>query len=702
MYNTKLLCELLKFARETQRHSVNFTNERIREFISTAVRFNYVSKLCFAIDQAFDGWKGLVGICVSECLIQSKCPDYYESVLFEILTAVLRKMATSTNPVWQRVAESLSSVATLVMAKLRDNACSGYNISVVECRNVLELTLAALARCKRGSARANLYTVLTNYVQYSRLRCEVVQNSLKLDDSGVMDIPSDQRALQAANSEILRLNDQALLSALQIDCVHGSIRLEAMALKFMECLLALDEHNFWLSRFGPLIERVCDQIPSFDAWLRGVVTADDLDKTQPILRFESVMSFLTKVGQTKLGVSRHMSGLLKALSRCRFIDNIPSDSIAQAHSMFRQSRDQSAIVAKRHSTQSAIYMQRYYRLVAPILRMYVAMTSTLSENTQFIRDTMDFLDQHSDVTTFLLQDKQANGMTLPSLEALRLTTALFYRVSSSGASLNRNIVGLSVVDAIDFNERLSRYHKLLALLFVKFATFSQECAVMKPDNMSQPKPDNPLPTVRPPTEQDRMRLAVLEVSRNLSGVFRTLCVPDSQSFVRSQSTNQNLTAFSADLETAFKSGEATSPRLGSVLSSVKSALGGVRFGLSERARCVDTLKGADSISANALHALQVCASEDGGVMRAAWKRRLVIRIESLALEISMFLVTLENCMLILYCYTKHFLRNSSRSLSSTELQRFQQSCRSEIYPVLDALRTVRSESGARQTTYSFP
>ncbi len=73
-------------------------------------------------------------------------------------------------------------------------------------------------------------------------------------------------------------------------------------------------------------------------------------------------------------------------------------------------------------------MERYDLLFLPVLRLLVCIMTSLPKNEDVSGQILDFIDAHSELFSTVLKDRSP-VVTLGSLTALSLTTALFYNLS---------------------------------------------------------------------------------------------------------------------------------------------------------------------------------------------------------------------------------------------------------------------------------
>lgn len=397
--------------------------EEIHDLLLNAIQKNKFTELFHAQAFAFETWKQIVEIALSDCYSILRRMGK-ESVLYELLEILLQKLnATETR---LQLVTHMSAAVLALMTKLReqkhivglsiDALASGHDVPVSQLHSILTGIVSGITRITSSQVmRGNLYTALINYLQFTS-RPTVKPLDLSMDTNqmhvSAEEIESRQRALEEGNSRIFENAGEKLVKVISEDASDGTDVCKSVAFSALDVLAMYDRKHRWLfflCQNGYVVNWL-NELKSVEEQLMQLLSPTP-DSLSFLYVYESKMSFLNRVSQTPQGsATLFQIGALRTLTACKFIDERPEDGDTD----------------RMDSLPSVT--ERYDQLVLPVLRLICSFLMALPKNEDLASDVLDFVDIHSELFSTTLKDRLPS-ITVGSLHTLKLVTSIFYHLS---------------------------------------------------------------------------------------------------------------------------------------------------------------------------------------------------------------------------------------------------------------------------------
>src|SRR5690606_22598774 len=252
-YNIKLLHKMLiharQFAIEQSGTSSGIStslleklNKEIITILERAVEWNKFYKKYSAILNAFEGWKQVVEITLSQCYDMID-KEIRERVLYDLLTCLLFKL--SLEGLAKALENSISQVIIRLMTKLREQRLPMENSGILpvdQCLTLLQEILTCTLRERTSqTTRGNLYSTLLNYLQYTK------KLPIKQEYTTMMISESDsQELLEKGNIQILNSCNVNLITRICRDALDGRHVWKAVSFATLDTLFAYDHKCKWI------------------------------------------------------------------------------------------------------------------------------------------------------------------------------------------------------------------------------------------------------------------------------------------------------------------------------------------------------------------------------------------------------------------------------------------------------------------------
>jgi hypothetical protein len=235
------------------------------------------------------------------------------------------------------------------------------------------------------------------------------------------EIESQHKRLMHGNMRILEeLAGDKLIEVLAKDASDSSPLWRSVAFSTLDLLVHYDAQSKWLNYLthrGYLRQFLEDIVRQDEALLSLLTTSPE--SLTLLYVFESKLSLLIRIAQTARGASYLLeNGVVRVLSQASFIDQRPEESMVDINT----------------SSWLPTVMDRYEQLLLPVLRLFVALLTSLPHHTDAASQVLDLITQHSELFSAVLKDR-APVITLVSLNELALTTQLFYLLAHHDALL---------------------------------------------------------------------------------------------------------------------------------------------------------------------------------------------------------------------------------------------------------------------------
>lgn len=314
--------------------------------------------------------------------------------------------------------------------------------------------IAALLR--QGTSllmRGDLYGALLNYLQFTqRSSAEVVliasSNSFgdfwtSEDDANIASLTQQQhqqRQLYLGTLQHLYSVAERLMEVIAGDASDAPHLFQSIGFAVLDALCTYERgiHGqasvasvstkwlAYLTRQG-LLRFFLESLVQHDDALLSDVLLPTADSLNDLYVFESKMAALLSMASTAEGAQNLVeAGLLSELVKFTCIDH--------PHQAFVSDSRMAVADAGRESWLKPVH-ERYEQILAPVLRLVVAVLTQLPRNEDVATQVLDFVEAHSELISILLKDR-APEPTHASLQQLCFLSSLFYHLSLHGGLLS--------------------------------------------------------------------------------------------------------------------------------------------------------------------------------------------------------------------------------------------------------------------------
>jgi hypothetical protein len=415
----------------SQPNAQSALRREIVALLKCAIAWNEVYAIYGAMYHMFEAWRQILEISLNECYEQLRG----ETVVYEMIQVLLGLLTAERTRTELATAASQSLVA--LVAKLRVSFLNytvnlAHDVSfnpenylpVEQLHTILRGIVTALLRSESTPAmRGNLYTVLLNYLQFTHTPALSLHTHMQHQDKlwVAEEIESQHKRLMHGNMRILEeLAGDKLIEVLAKDASDSSPLWRSVAFSTLDLLVHYDAQSKWLNYLthrGYLRQFLEDIVRQDEALLSLLTTSPE--SLTLLYVFESKLSLLIRIAQTARGASYLLeNGVVRVLSQASFIDQRPEESMVDINT----------------SSWLPTVMDRYEQLLLPVLRLFVALLTSLPHHTDAASQVLDLITQHSELFSAVLKDR-APVITLVSLNELALTTQLFYLLAHHDALL---------------------------------------------------------------------------------------------------------------------------------------------------------------------------------------------------------------------------------------------------------------------------
>ncbi|KAI0695309.1 nucleoporin Nup186/Nup192/Nup205 [Cytidiella melzeri] len=436
--DTTALVSLLTHARRalhqqgrilTPAHMQQVSDETAYILQSCAVE-NHRRQVQHASMVCYESWRRLLEMTLVKCF-EKIVPQRREGLLFDLLHVLPAALLSNSTP--DSAATILAEATLSTITKLREDrhqqtitqpSDQELGVGTLPTERLFAL-LRSLLRCLMDNShsevvRGNIYASLVNYVNLITDVHEEPQNGVARTEDLPPEVVTSSWATDCAPSSlisgsmaILKPMMEQLVALLSRDATDGTEVWKTVAFVLLDSLVRLSH-----------IERRVDVIPALGrpGFLTGFVRSlkdTDLrlqtvlkpnpDDLNPLYIFESKMSLLSRIAQSRGGAERLVeSRLILSLAESDFIDARPE-------------LDQ-AFVDNDNFLPSA--MQRYHQLILPSLQIVTGMVATLgSKHLTANNQALEFFRSHRDTIAILLKT-EADDLSISILEEMRLLVSL--------------------------------------------------------------------------------------------------------------------------------------------------------------------------------------------------------------------------------------------------------------------------------------
>ncbi|KDQ54533.1 hypothetical protein JAAARDRAFT_38210 [Jaapia argillacea MUCL 33604] len=409
---------------------------------------NHRREIRHAVTSAYEAWRRLLDMTLMKCF--GGLPhERRESMLFDllhVLPATLRS-ANVQEPTAVLLSEAILSCVTKLREDRRHQIIIQSAGADIEAGSLPAERLYALLRSildgimdnsRTELVRGNLYATLINYLHLmtasdpdpeaitgsnlsaslsvSMLRGESVLSDSAMSLSLVGQPKRSQNpalTLQTGSLAIMKSVSDRLVSIISRDAIDGPEVWKTVAFMLLDSLVQLSrvekQHTVLstLVRHG-ILSNFVRGLKDSDLQLQSVLKPDP-DDLNPLYVFESKMSLLIRIAQTRQGAERLLEArVLPVLAQCDFLDARPE-------------ADQS-FIDQDSFLPSAI--ERYHQLFMPTLQLVDAMLASLGhKHATAGNQAMEFLSSHRDTIIILLKN-DSDFIPLALVEEFHLLISL--------------------------------------------------------------------------------------------------------------------------------------------------------------------------------------------------------------------------------------------------------------------------------------
>ncbi|XP_052238220.1 nuclear pore complex protein Nup205-like isoform X2 [Dreissena polymorpha] len=435
--------------------------EEIEDILRMVIERNKVCQSLFCKQQGFDSWRQVVEVILSACPADLLQGETRQTVLFEILQDLLKKVADDN--ALPELTAPVSGVLLTLMANLRqcfmthdelpsdqerrdlqyvtlldrsagvsntavswDKGSGSRTLFATSLQMVLKGLIEHTLRCSGAQqrVRARLYGALLYYLQIAS-KPKSSQAHLQEEPSGGV----ESRLLAASDTEFDQLRRENIATILTYgdsfmdllcrDACDGLDVGRMLALSVLDCILMMDKFNQWLSFITSkgYLQHLVDSLAVDDEKLMALL-GGGVNNLKVLYLYESKLSLLTRVAETAVGATTLLRcGVMQKLAECSFFD-------------MRPDMDRSQSVYNTEDDFLPDPVSRYRHLLFTSLRFCLAILTSLgSENREAGTQVMQFIISHGDIFHSILLDRRLT-LNLHALQELALTTAVICRANS--------------------------------------------------------------------------------------------------------------------------------------------------------------------------------------------------------------------------------------------------------------------------------
>ncbi|KAG2143441.1 nucleoporin Nup186/Nup192/Nup205 [Suillus bovinus] len=439
------LLSLLTLARRSLHAQGRITNSAQADKLNAETSYvlescaieNHRREVAFAVATGYDAWWRLLDITLTKCF-QRLPHDRRENMLFDLLHVLPTAIRSSDiqEPTAVLLSEALREDRRhQVMLQSAGGDTDAGSLPAERLFALLRSILDCILDNNRSElVRGNLYASLINYFHLiggsdqrpsGEASLETFgKHSMSMSMSMSLSVLSsrddlslnDSRSMRgsprpATNASALELGTlgalksvlERLVTIISRDAIDGTEVWKTVAFMLLDSLAQLcrsDKSRMFLTslvRYGILsnfVQGLKEAEPQIQYMLKP-----DPDDLNPLYVYESKMSFLIRMAQTRLGAERLLEArIFPVLSQCEFLDTRP-----EADQSFM---DQDSFLP------SAI--QRYHQLFMPALQLVAAMLTTLgAQHATASSQALDFLSSHRETIIILLKnDSEEIGLSI--------------------------------------------------------------------------------------------------------------------------------------------------------------------------------------------------------------------------------------------------------------------------------------------------
>lgn len=638
----------------------------IRSVMSCAIQWNSFYQKYAALRNAFEGWKQVVEITMSQCyeMLES---DTRERVLYEIMTSLLLKL--SSGVLSKQLETSIAELILRLMTKLREQRLPmetkdrsiATRLPSEQCLTLLRTILRCILRDNTSiSTRGNLYATLLNYLQYTQklpvLNPQAIGNvapQAKINYSVYLTARDSQDELARENKAILHSSGNQLIDKISKDAIAGNNVWRAVSFAALDILFSYDKDDKWLKFLtdSGVLQQFLDSLSGQEPKLRGLLNTETVTLNELYI-YESKMSFFEKIALTAPGASALFRyGVVLRLKRFKFMDERPEDTLVMEDEWELPS-----------------IVERYHHLLLPLLRLLVGIFSSLRKNRSLADQILDFINGHHKVLSAILKDRQIAtaiyGATDEeydvdprlTLEEVKLVSCLFNLLASHEDLLKQKL-----------GSKVSRYRGQLVNVLVKCASSLARKTSAKPETRH--------PTMV--SQKSPIDALIGDIRSNIIGFCKTSTdYPLDVSTPAQVLFTPRFTELQKDLRRVF-AGSGQPPSLNVVAVILEGTMLEYRFSFEAKQSALANLGRIDELSPQMLWQLaqheevstarvsarqQPKKSKNGLSMRGQEQAKLLAEINlsqsitNRSQELDMYSYIIENALVIIWRHLKHFLQ----------------------------------------------
>eukprot|EP01080_Neovahlkampfia_damariscottae_P001079 gene1079-10598_t len=456
-YNIKSLHQAL-----LERYSIDKFKNEIDKVLNQAVSWNQFFSTFKGIESAFDGWKQVLEISLLRCYDMID-KDTKERVLYDLANNLLFKL--STELLSHPLETSMSEVVLLIITKFREQRDSiSIRLPNDQCLMLLQGILICIQRPNISqNTRANLYTCLLNYFQYTSLNNDQSSSSSSSQQQQDETLTQNSKELEIGNETLL--HKYSIISRVCEDAINGKSILRATSFATLDSLFKFDNKKKW-SQFmidNGILNQLLDCLVLLGDDLEEILKKQDIS-LNPLYIYENILSFFIKVS-----TDLEQFGLFFKLNKLRFID-----------------------FKVENSPGNEIIKMRYNQLMIPIFRLLNSIFTKQRKSKKIAENILYFINSHHKSISNGLKDdhllyhsshqhhhhhqysfqqqeeeeeekRNYSSLEEMNLEQLKLITSLFYMLSSSD---HLNLMKMKL-------EKLTKYENLLSNNLIKYSKGNQ-------------------------------------------------------------------------------------------------------------------------------------------------------------------------------------------------------------------------------------
>ncbi|XP_033629784.1 nuclear pore complex protein Nup205-like [Asterias rubens] len=497
----------------------------------------------------FDAWRQVTEVILTSCPAEVLPSGVKQKVVIELLQELLAKVCNED--VTPDLASPVGGVLLTLMASLRECILSdetqsipqllsaqyvqaldgsmmtgvrgdshqslrGLGVEVVALTSILKelLKFIIISGGSQQRVRANLYGALLNYLHIPQKPREIptLQDNAMVLNSALLD---EYECVTASNLAVMQEYGEGLMDLVCRDASDGHGVGRMLALSVLDTIIGIDKRGDWLAFLSTkgylrhFIENLSQQDQELQESLQP--TPEPL---KALFIFESQMSLLKKIALNAVGAQSLLrAGLMARLSACRFLDLRPEHSTQSRLRVASSSLEPVEV-----ETFIPGIMQRYRQLLFPVLRLCIAVLTSLgSQNKEAANQVLHFVVSHSEVFTAILRE-QHTELKLESLQELALATSVICTVATDITHYDLPTSQFSS-SHVPLQTHLSRIHRQILALVPQFCSLDSRLRELKRlDNTTEKsEATNAL-------YQESSRQVLLEISRNVIGYCKNIVV----------------------------------------------------------------------------------------------------------------------------------------------------------------------------------